>query len=112
MNIQRIYAQLACSSLSVSAAWFAKLFGRTADEEPMSDLAEWHHKDCAGLQLFEDAANAGHGTLTIVVQGLAEERARLVREGLQPGEIEPATSFHLVLMRDPDNNLVVLAQPK
>ena len=64
------------------------------------------------MQLFENAEDAGHGTLTLMVSHLSDEHARLERAGLEPGEIESATSTTLVRLRDPDGNLVVLAELK
>lgn len=110
-SLQRICGQLSCSQLSVSEVWFEKVFGRPPDAKPMSGLVEWYHRGAAGLQLYEDRAHAGHGTLTLVVGRLSEERERLVRAGLTPGPIEVATTTTLVRMTDPDGNLIVLAQP-
>ena len=77
----------------------------------MDGLAEWHHRDTAGLQLFENKKDAGHGTLTLIVGGLRDERQRLDAAGLAPGPVEPATSTSLVKLTDPDGNAVVLAEP-
>ncbi len=110
MSLRKIYAHLACRSLSVSRPWFEHLFGRAPDAAPMTGLLEWHHGDGAGFQLFEHPENAGAGTLTLIVQGLPEERARIAR--LVPGEIERADYVDLIRLRDPDENLVVLAEPR
>ena len=110
-SIQQIYGQLNCADLSVSEAWFGKLFGRVPDAKPMAGLAEWHHRGAGGLQLFESREHAGHGTLTIIVSDLQAEHERLRLAGLAPSSIEPATSTSLVRMKDPDGNLIVLAQP-
>ena len=112
MPIQKIYAQLSCADISKSAIWFEKLFDRVPDERPMDGLAEWHYGDSAGLQLFENPKDAGHGTLTLIVEGLHGEHKRLERAGLAPGTLESATSTSLIRLRDPDNNLVVIAQPE
>lgn len=111
MPIVKLYAQLSCSDLSQSLPWFEKLFARGPDDRPMDGLAEWHHGDDAGLQLFENKKDAGHGTLTLIVEGLRDERQRLNEAGLSPGPVEPATSTSLVKLVDPDNNTVVIAQP-
>ena len=111
MAIERIYAQLACSDLTRSIRWFQKLFGRAPDARPMDGLAEWHHRDAAGFQLFENEGNAGKGTLTLIASELRAEHSRLQGSGLEPGDIEPADTTSLVRLRDPDDNLVVLAQP-
>jgi hypothetical protein len=111
MAVEKIYAQLSCSDLSSSVAWFQRIFGRPPDARPMDGLAEWHHHDHAGFQLFEDRSSAGHGTLTLIVSGLADEHSRLTKCGLEPPDIEPADSVSLIRLHDPDQNLVVLAQP-
>lgn len=110
MTLEKIYAQLSCSDLSASLEWFEQLFGRRPDARPMQGLVEWHLVRGAGFQLFEQPADAGHGTLTLIVAGLREEHARLAAAGLRPGEVEPADTTSLVRLRDPDDNLVVLAQ--
>ncbi|UXX84757.1 VOC family protein [Roseovarius pelagicus] len=111
MPIVRIYAHLNCSNLAKSLLWYEKLFGRAPDARPMDGLAEWHHGDHAGLQLFQNEKDAGHGTLTLIVDGLRNERGRLNVAGLAPGPVEPATSTSLVKLSDPDGNAVVLAEP-
>ena len=112
MALAKIYAHLSCTELERSVGWFTTLFGRAPDNRPMAGLAEWHHRDDAGLQLFQAADHAGHGTLTLIVDGLADDRDRLAAAGLAPGEIETADYVVLIRLRDPDGNLVVLAEPK
>lgn len=112
MAFKKIYAQLNCSDLSASQSWYESFFGRSPDASPMAGLAEWHHEASAGLQLFENADDAGHGTLTLIVDGLEGEHARLMEAGLKPNDIEPATSTSLVRLNDPGGNLIVLAQPE
>lgn len=111
MPIETLYAQIACKDLAAGIIWFGRLFGRAPDERPMKGLAEWRHGERAGLQLFEDPANAGHTTLTLIVSDLRGEQARLEKAGLKPGEVEAGDRTSLVRLRDPDGNLVVLAQP-
>lgn len=108
MRIHKIYAHISCSKLDTSIVWFSKLFALDPDRRPMAGLAEWHHGDSAGLQLFEDAQHAGAGTLTLGVADLANERMRLEKLGFRPGEIEDTKEFRIVRLRDPDGNLVVL----
>ena len=108
MTIAKIYAHLSCSDLETSIPWFATLFGRDPDARPMAGLAEWHHSDPAGFQLFEDSGAAGEGTLTLIVTGLAAEHARL--SALEPADIEEGDGISLVRLDDPDGNLVVLAE--
>jgi hypothetical protein len=110
MAIDKMFAQLACADLAASVPWFQALFDRAPDDRPMDGLAEWHHGN-AGLQLFENRSNAGHGTLTLIVSDLRGEHTRLRNAGHNPPDIEPADTASLIRLNDPDGNLVVLAQP-
>ncbi|UVC12381.1 VOC family protein (plasmid) [Rhizobium sp. TH2] len=112
MSLTKIYANLSCSDLAASAAWFGKLFGRSPDARPMAGLAEWHHASSAGFQLHQNPDNAGRGTITLIVDDLVVEIARLGEEGIITGKIEEADYTSIVRLQDPDGNLVVLAQPK
>ena len=111
MPIEKLYAHLSCTDLKRSTEWFSRLFGRPPDSNPMKGLVEWHFHKTAGLQLFKDAANAGHGTLTLIVEQLTEEHTRLERCNLAPQKIEHGDVVSIFRLRDPDDNLVVLAQP-
>jgi hypothetical protein len=110
MALQKIFAQLSCSDLAVSTQWFTGLFGRGPDATPMKGLAEWHHGEEAGFQLFQNPDSAGKGTLTLIVSELGLEYQRL--SFLKPEDIERADYVELFRMRDPDNNLVVMAEPR
>jgi hypothetical protein len=111
MAVSAIYAQLACSHHATSVWWFATLFDRPPDATPMAGLAEWHLGESAGFQLFEQAVDAGHGTLTLYISDLSNEHTRLTAAGLNPGDVQVATTTRQLLLRDPDDNLVVLVTP-
>jgi catechol 2,3-dioxygenase-like lactoylglutathione lyase family enzyme len=110
MPIQRIFAHLSCADLQKSTPWFETLFGRKPDATPMELLAEWHHGREAGFQLLQNPPHAGKGTLTLIVSGLDAERSRL--SAYSPTDIERGNFANLVRLRDPDGNLVVLAEPR
>ena len=110
MGLHKIYAHLSCADLDASIRWFAAIFNRSPDARPMEGLAEWHHGETTGFQLFQNPADASHGTLTLFVRGLEAERQRLETAGIAPGDIEQASYVRLIRLRDPDRNLVVLAE--
>lgn len=111
MSVTAIYAHLSCSELERSIDWFRLVLQRGPDARPMEGLAEWHHGEQAGLQLFEEAKHAGHGTLTLIVSDVRAEHSRLSEAGMLPGKIEEADYTTICCVRDPDGNLVVMAQP-
>lgn len=102
----RTFADLACTDLEASTAWFADLLGRAPDAEPPGGARVWHHGEAAGLRLRRDLGRAGQGSLTLVVAAFATRHERLI--ALEPGERED-TGFLRVRLRDPDGNLVVMA---
>lgn len=112
MAITSISANVSCSHLEASIAWYGRLFGLPPARRPMAGLAEWSFSGSTEVQLFESRERAGHSILTVGVDDLAEERERLLRAGLQPGKIEDANHFTIMRVSDPDGNLVVLAAPK
>ena len=111
MKLAAIYANLSCSNLDTSTKWFALLFERDPDARPMRGLVEWHHQGNAGFQLFEKEQDAGRGTMTLIVENIQAEHARLREAAIKPGDIEKADYTTIFRLRDPDGNLVVLAQP-
>jgi len=111
MAIEAIFAQVACTDLDASRGWYEALFGRAADAAPMKGLLEWH-REGAGCQLFERPDAAGRTTLTLIVSDIASERARLLEAGLAAGQVEGGDATSLVRLKDPDGNLVVLAEPR
>jgi len=112
MGIATVFAQVSCSDLKVSEAWFEKLFGKAPTRRPMAGLVEWQFTESAEVQLFEAKEHAGHSTLTLGVQPLESERERLIKAGLNPGEVEEAKDFFIFRMRDPDGNLIVVASDR
>lgn len=111
MPLKSIFANLSCTDLERSTEWFTTLFQRKPDTTPMEGLAEWHHGEQAGFQLYKNPKAAGHGTLTLIVSDIRAERSRLSASGMLPGKIEAADYTTICRIRDPDGNLVVLAQP-
>ena len=112
MGISTIFAQVSCSDIETSVAWYEKLFGRPPLRRPMPGLAEWQFTESAEVQLYEQREHAGHSTLTLGVLPLERERTRLLAAGLQPGPIEDTHDYFIVRLRDPDQNLVVLASAR
>lgn len=112
MAITKIYAQLKCADLGVSAVWFTKLFGRTEDVNPMAGLKEWHLNSSAGFQLVEDPSSKGDGNMTLLVDNLNNEKNRLADANLQPSDITVGDFASFLEVTDPDGNTITLASPK
>lgn len=112
MALIKVYAQLNCTDIKSSAQWYQKLFGRRSDVNPMDGLKEWHHGSDAGFQLACMPDGAGHGSITLIVSDLASEHGRLVKAGLNVGEIVVGDFASFAQLSDPDGNTVILAEPR
>lgn len=112
MAILKIFAQLTCSDLEASSAWYRTLFGRIHDADPMDGLKEWHHGDGAGFQLVSNSDQAGRGSMTLIVSGLADEHERLANAGFKTTKPISGDFASFARIEDPDGNIIVLAEPK
>lgn len=83
MTVQGIYASAIVSNFDAALAWYEKLMGRPADDQPIPGMAQWRKMGGAGLQIWKDDERAGKGIMTIVVPVLEVEGERLSRLGLQ-----------------------------
>ena len=109
MTIEHVLAVVPVSDIDVAAAFYEKLFGRPADNNPMPVLVEWQVVPGGWVQVFIDEERAGSGLVNFAVDDLAEQ-IRVAREnGLEPGEIEGANKgVELSTLNDPDGNVIRL----
>jgi len=109
VRVTRLLPELAVADLETALGWYALLLGRRADARPMGGLAEWRYEG-GDLQLFEDADRAGRGLLTVFVEDVEAELARLASLGITPGVRGEATSLgvEFATITDPDGNAITL----
>lgn len=111
ITVQGIYACFCVADFDAGVAYYTKLMGREPDDRPMPGMVQWRNMDRAGLQVWEDAAHAGHGRATIVVPVMAIERARLEAAGVTPGPDITGDFGVIVQLADPEGNQITLAEP-
>lgn len=108
--IKNVLAGVATKDLSTSIAFYQKLLERKPDGQPMPELAEWKLPGGGCLQVFQDQAErAGRSSVTLVVENLEAELQRL---GNPEAKKSHNSYVDTAILRDPDGNQVVLAQPK
>jgi predicted enzyme related to lactoylglutathione lyase len=112
LTISNVLAGIAVDDLSEVLDFYQMLFGRPADARPMSEVAEWKLPGGGWVQVFTDADRAGAGTLTLVVDELAPELARLDLLGLKPVSKAMGDFFKTAKFRDPDGNQIIFSQPQ
>jgi glyoxylase I family protein len=109
VSIQHVLAVAPVSDLGAANAWYQKLFGRPADNNPMPVLVEWQVVPGAWVQVFVDAERAGTGLLNFAVDDLEAHVAEAADRGLAPGAIVEANKgVRLCTITDPDGNLIRL----
>lgn len=111
MDIQGLYAAVAVTDMDRAEAFYTAMLGRGPDDRPMDGLVQWRLVGNAGIQLFRDADNAGHATMTIVTPDMAATRSLLSSNGLEL-EDEVQGDFGVIAqISDPDGNRITLAEP-
>lgn len=109
VQVNYVLAVVAVSDITTSRAWYASLFGREPDNNPMSNLVEWQVTDGGWVQVTEDSLRAGHGMLNLAVYDIEESVRKLREVGLEPGEIIDANKgVRLCPIADPDHNMIHL----
>ena len=110
MEIQFIYAAMRVRDVTDAAKFYAKVLGREPDDRPMDTLVQWRYTN-AGIQLFADAENAGHGTMTLVVPDMDAVNTQLAAQGIDTGPIQRGDFGRIARFNDADGNDIVLAEP-
>lgn len=109
MSFQHVLSVVPVSDIEVSRAWYEKLFGRPADNNPMPVLVEWQVVPGGWVQVFIDEERAGSGLVNFAVDDLRAHVKDAADRGLAPGEIEDVNKgVQLSTLKDPDGNLIRL----
>lgn len=110
MAIDNALASVAVKDLGPAAEWYAKVLGRPADHRPMPEVAEWAFPAGGGLQVYQQPERAGAGSLTLSVDDLDGEVARLQRLGIDTGQRTSSDKVRTLMIVDPDGNHVAFAE--
>jgi predicted enzyme related to lactoylglutathione lyase len=109
MSIEQIPAVVPVSDMDTARAWYERLVGRPADNNPMETLAEWRMTDAGWIQVFHDPERAGSSLLNFAVDDLEGHLAEVTARGLAPEGIQPADKgVRLSAVIDPDGNRITV----
>ena len=113
MQVNKILAGIAVPDFDRGREWYATLFGRPADADPMPGLTEWHAPDGV-VQLVDDAERAGGSLVTVWVTDARAALAELAARGGPATEPDETTSDKVVFatLNDPDNNAITIVEVK
>src|SRR5688572_7382176 len=89
MTITEVFAGIATANYAAALPWYERLFGRPPDLLPQDEEAAWQFTDTGWVYLVADAARAGRGLFTLLVDDLDAQVSALAERGLTPAETEP-----------------------
>lgn len=107
MSIDHVLAVVPVADFEATHAWYERLFGHPADNQPMEGLLEWRVTDGGWVQVTRDADRAGSSLLNFAVDDLDQQVFDISERGLAPGAIETVNKgVQLSAIRDPDGNTI------
>lgn len=111
MQVHKVFAGVLVSDLAAATEWYTRAFGRPHDSAPMSELVEWQLLEQGWVQVVHDEERAGHSSVALVVESLADQVAALVAAGIATGEVQSTPGFaRTVTVTDPDGNWVTFVE--
>jgi catechol 2,3-dioxygenase-like lactoylglutathione lyase family enzyme len=113
MTIQAdvILAGVAVADIEAAIGWYGKLLGRTHDERPMKEAAEWRLATGGSIQLILDKARAGKSMTTIAVSDIDKLVTDLGARGVTTKASAAGSGpYRLAQVQDPDGNLLTFSQ--
>ena len=109
MPIRNALAAIAVSDLKRSVDWYERLLDRSASM-PMEEVAEFGFDKGGWLQLYRDARRAGSASVTLSVDDLEDEIAKMETKGVAVDTRTSTVIVKTAIIKDPDGNRIVFAQ--
>ena len=110
MNVTHVFSGVPVSDLPRAEEFYEALFDRPLHMRPNDSEVVWQLADRALVYVVVDAARAGHGLLTLIVDDLEATIARLADRAIVAGPSEPVGGGRKAIVVDPDGNQIALAQ--
>ncbi len=87
MAIHQLFAGTAVTDFDQALAWYERFMGRPPDFFPHAREAVWKVTETGWIYIVDDAARAGGGLLTFMVDDLEDRVAEIAGRGIETGEI-------------------------
>ena len=112
MPSTELFAGVPVRDIPAAREWYALFFGRAADFIPNDNEAVWQLGEHAWIYVVGDAARAGHGLLTLLVDDVDQQLAELKERGIETGTIDTIPgAVRKLEVTDPDGNRITFGQP-
>lgn len=111
MKINHIFVSINARDFLAQSNWWARLIGRSWDQEPMPSCHEWNLTDDVLLQVLDSDDDPGSSTVTLHVPDLDDEIGRLREAGIDvppPIKVEGFETLRYAQFVDPEGNTVGL----
>lgn len=110
MNIKNVYAGIMTSDIEKASKWYANLFGRKSDYNPMTILHEWDFSNGGVLQLVEDKDRAGSSSITLLVNNIEKIKKSLADKNIETEQQTESKIAKTITIFDPENNRITFAE--
>ncbi|MDP1846832.1 MAG: VOC family protein [Solirubrobacteraceae bacterium] len=101
-----LFAGLPVTNFAAALDWYEQLLGEPSFF-PHETEAVWTLGEDRSVYVVQDPSRAGHGLVTIFVEGLDASLEQIAARGLAPDERETyANGVRKMIFRDPDGNEV------
>jgi catechol 2,3-dioxygenase-like lactoylglutathione lyase family enzyme len=105
-----LFAGVPVADIASARAWYERLLGRPPDLIPNENEVAWQLAEAGWIYVVGDPARAGRTLLTLIVDDLDLELARLAERGVAAGPIAEGAVRKLEIA-DPDGNKITFGQP-
>lgn len=109
MQIIAVMAVVTVADVDAAIVWYARLFGRAADSQPMAGLAEWHSAGSGWLQVVRDDDRAGRALLTLGVDDVDAFRDDVASRGITVDDTQQGATTRFAFLTDPEGTRITVA---
>jgi predicted enzyme related to lactoylglutathione lyase len=111
MAFTAVFAAVQVADLDAARAWYERFVGRPPDLIPNDDEAAWQFTDSGWICIVRDAGRPGTAAVTLLLDDLDDQLARLGERGIAVGEIETySNGVRKVVVTDPEGNTVAFGE--
>lgn len=111
MRIANVFVSVGVADHPAGCAWWSTLIGRAPDRRPMPSCCEWDLTDSVFLQVLDNPRDGAVDIVSLRVEDLESEIARLRDAGLtiaDPSSVPGFDTLRIATLADPDGNTVNL----